>query len=94
MLCHCGSVLVRRGINELTPHGTDWIALRQDDSPFSNFTQISIGETLAYALDLQGQVFMRVGIEDEYPTGRGWLKVLKDLKHISLSKSRQVCINF
>ena len=74
------------------PYGTDWIVLKLQDDPM-NFIQITVNQSMVLVLDVQGQVYMRIGISEKSPEGSQWLKVLKHLKHISVSLSCQVSYN-
>jgi accessory gene regulator protein AgrB len=74
------------------PYGTDWVVLKLQDDPM-NFIQITVNQSMVLALDIQGQVYMRIGISEKSPEGYQWLKVLKHLKHISVSLSCQVSSN-
>ena len=90
LLCHCGTILLRINITKETSNGTDWLMIKQEEKNFLNFIQITANETILLALDLQGQVYIRMGMNETCPVGKQWLKILKDLRHISLSLTSQV----
>lgn len=89
IVCHCSTILIRKNASKQAPQGTDWIVLKNHGDPM-NFLQITVNESMAFALDLQGQVYMRMGMCKKFPEGNKWLKVLKNLRYISLSLSSQV----
>lgn len=81
-----GNILLRDEINSNEPMGKRWIEL---ESANTNFVSVAANSHLVFALDHQGFVYFREGL-DEHPEGNKWTKVLMGLRSISLSKSSQV----
>lgn len=81
-----GNILLRDEINSNEPMGKRWIEL---ESANTNFVSVAANSHLVFALDHQGFVYFREGL-DQHPEGTKWTKVLMGLRSISLSKSSQV----
>ncbi len=77
-------VLVRTGISAHQPHGDAWTLIQP--YPDAVFTQITANLNLVYTLDINSNVYL-LTIDDD---SSEWIRVLKDLSHISLSISNKV----
>jgi len=95
-----GSAMVRTGISRNEPFGTNWIEIKKPSESFG-LRQICVGSKAVWALDNQGCVFYRFGINYEgisinsdHNHGSKWISVPGTMNSISISHSNQVNIVF
>lgn len=81
-----GKVLLRNEHSANFPTGKSWIEL---ETLNTCFISIAANNHLVFALDHQGYVYFREGL-DQLLSGTNWVKILMGLRSISLSRSNQV----
>ena len=85
-----GSVLIRTGITRTEPYGSTWIEIQK---PFDiGLRQLCIGSENMWALDNQGSVYYRTGINkiDNNKNTTKWIQVPGTMNALSLSYANQV----
>ena len=91
VVTHNGYVLLRCEVSSTDPTGRRWIHLDRPDG--ASFVSVTASSSQVYALDHKGFVYFRDGLsEGVCLEGTRWIKVLKGLSSISLSKSNQVIL--
>ncbi|CAF1110833.1 unnamed protein product [Brachionus calyciflorus] len=82
-----GDVLLRNDITEEEPYGKTWMMVStMKPAPF---VQITCSYRDVYALDSKGCVYKRNNTELNI-IGNEWIKILKDLSNISVSRSNKL----